>query len=129
MFCSELNVMDLSSGGCSGEALLKNNEWFHDPNFLKGKKENWPQPLGCNSTESEIALTETIKRSDKPTVHSLPAVEKGYRLKGIGKVVDCHRYSSKTKFLCVTANVLRFMFNLYLNPNLNHNLTAIASNP
>ena len=111
MFCPrELNIANLPSRGCSGEALLKNDEWFHGPNFLKENKENWPQPSGCSNTEREIALTETSKRSDKPTVHSLAAVEKGNVLKGVGKVVDCHRYSSTTKLLIrVTAYLVKFI--------------------
>ena len=52
---------------------------------------------------------ETIKRSDKPTLHSLVVVEKGYGLKGIGNVVGCRRYSSKTKLFRVAAYVLRFI--------------------
>ena len=52
---------------------------------------------------------ETIKRSDKPTLRSLVVVEKGYGLKGIGNVVGCRRYSSKTKLSRVTSYVLRLI--------------------
>lgn len=109
MFCpGELYIVDLSSEGYSGEAL-NNDEWFHDPNFLNENEESWPELFGCSNTESEIALMETIKRTDKPTVHSLATVEKGYGLKGIGNVVDCRRYSSKTKLFRITAYLLKFI--------------------
>ena len=89
--------------------LLKNGEWFHGPNFLKENEKNWQQLSRCSETESEIPLTETIKLPDKPTVHCLAAVEKGYGLKGIEKVIDCCRYSLKAKLLRVTAYVLTFI--------------------
>ena len=38
----ELNIVHLPSRGCCEEALLKNDEWFHGPNFLKENEENWP---------------------------------------------------------------------------------------
>ena len=37
-------------------------------------------------------------------------VEKLYGLKGIGKIIDCRRYSSNAKLLRVTSYVLRFMY-------------------
>ena len=41
MFCpGELNIAHLPSRVCCGEALLKNDEWFHGPNFLKENEEN-----------------------------------------------------------------------------------------
>jgi hypothetical protein len=49
---------------CPGEfgaALIKNDEWFHGPKFLKLSEENWPKPPRCNGAESEIALSETVK--------------------------------------------------------------------
>ena len=70
---------------------------------MKENEENWPQLFRCSDTESEIALTETTKLPDKPTVYSLAGVEKEYGLNGIGKVIDCRRYSSKAKLLRVTA--------------------------
>lgn len=78
------------------------------PKFLKEDEENWPKPSPCRNTESEITLTETIKRLGKSTVHFLAVMEMGHGLTGIGKVIDCHRYSSKAKLLRVTTYVLRF---------------------
>ncbi|CAB4002459.1 Hypothetical predicted protein [Paramuricea clavata] len=64
MFCpGELNIADLPSRGCTGAALIKNDEWFHGPKFLKLSEENWPKPPRCNGAESEIALSEMVRRT------------------------------------------------------------------
>ncbi|CAB3977862.1 Hypothetical predicted protein [Paramuricea clavata] len=110
MFCpGEFNIADLPSRGCSGAALVKNDEWFHGPNFLKLSEENWPKPPRCNGAESEIALSETVKSVNKSTTHSLTVLEKKHNTVSVGKVVDCHRYSSRIRLLRVTAYVFRFV--------------------
>lgn len=103
MFCpGEFNIADLHSRGCSGAALIKNDEWFHGPKFLELSEENWPKPPRCNGAEREIALSETVKSVNKSTTQSLTVLEKKHNTDNVGKVVDCHRYSSKTRLLRVT---------------------------
>ena len=70
----ELHIADLPSRVCTGEALLKNEKWFHGPAFLKENEENWAKTR-CGDIESEIALMETVKHPDKTTTDSLAAVE------------------------------------------------------
>jgi hypothetical protein len=102
-------VADLPSRGCSATALAENDEWFHGPKFLKLNEENWPKPPRNTTAENEIALTETTKSVNNSTAHSLSAVEEKHYPCNIGKVIDCHRYNSKTQLLRITAYVIRFI--------------------
>jgi hypothetical protein len=76
---------------------------------MKLSEENWPKPPRCNGAESEIALSETVKSDNKSTTHSLTVLEKKHNTVNVGMVVDCHRYSSNTRLLRVTAYVFRFV--------------------
>jgi hypothetical protein len=76
---------------------------------MKLSEENWPKPPRCNGEESEIALSETVKSDNKSTTHSLTVLEKKHNTVNVGRVVDCHRYSSNTRLLRVTAYVFRFV--------------------
>ncbi|CAB4028470.1 Hypothetical predicted protein, partial [Paramuricea clavata] len=72
----------------------------------KLSEENWPK---SPRAESEIALSETVKSDNKSTTHSLTVLEKKHNTVNVGRVVDCHRYSSNTRLLRLTAYVFKFV--------------------
>ena len=96
-----LNPADLPSRGVSGDRLLNNTLWWEGPPFLLLPEDEWPCEVESHFSD-DVAYQELAKNPSEFThvvaVHSksAPNLE-----------IDCKRYSSLTRLLCVTSHVFR----------------------
>ena len=82
--------------------------WFHGPEFLKSPNEKWSVfetvlvsiPPEAGIEKLRIKLTVNVLSMTKSNVF------------GIGKIIDCKRFSNLKKLLIVSALVLRFVRNM-----------------
>ena len=106
-FCpGSKNPADLPSRGASGTDLKSNEAWWKGPEFLQRPEEEWPNDLACENTDP-IAMAEVTKHKTD-IVHSLANQAKPLN-SDISTVIDCARFSTKTRLLRTTAYVLRFV--------------------
>ena len=82
------------------------NAWWKGPEFLQRPEEEWPNDLACENTDP-IAMAEVTKHKTD-IVHSLANQAKPLN-SDISTVIDCARFSTKTRLLRTTAYVLRFV--------------------
>ena len=104
----ELNPADLPSRGCHGEELAKNETWWTGPQFLKCTEEEWPMDPQPTIKNKEEAFTEIVKRPPKITHALASQTTRKENAVDLEKIIDPHKYSTKTKLFRVTATVLRF---------------------
>ena len=100
----------LPSRGIRGPDLAQTKAWWVGAKFLKFPKEKWLPEPGNTEIEVNEANVEVMKLKAPPSITRwLTSVSKTVSLPNIEAVVDCNRYSSKTKLLRVTARVMRFI--------------------
>ena len=108
-FCpGELNPADLPSRGCRGVDLTKNETWWNGPEFLGCRNESWPSEPNLTSSDVSIAFAEIAKPKTEPKI-TRSLVNVTDRTVDVEAIIDCKRYSNKTKLLRVTALVNRFI--------------------
>ena len=113
-FCpGEENPADLPSRGIRGPVLAKTESWWNGAEFLKFPKKMWPSEPGNTENEQDEANLEVIKPKTAPAItRSLTSATTTNLSPNVELVIDCNRYSTKTKLLRVTARVMRFIKNL-----------------
>ena len=125
-FCpGELNPADILSRGSRGPELAESQTWWNGADFLKHLNEKWPTEPGVNETEEKEAKTKMAKPKTQPTItRSLATSSNKVKYPNIKEVMDCRRYSSKTKLLRVTAYVIRCIDNARKRQSATGELTA-----
>ena len=110
-FCpGEKNPADLPSRGIRGPDLAQTEAWWHGAEFLKSSKEIWPSEPGNTEIDENEANVEVMKpRPPSLITRFLTNVSKTVALPNIEVIIDCNRYSSKTRLLQVTARVMQFI--------------------
>ena len=113
-FCpGEKNPADLPSRGIRGPDLAQTETWWNGAEFLKSSKEKWPSEPGNTEIDENEANVEVMKpKAPSLITRSLTGVSETVASPNIEAVIDCHRYSSKTRLLRVTARVMRFINNI-----------------
>ena len=106
----DVNPAHLPTRGISGIDLINNELWWEGPAFLKQEAPLRPTS-DISSNEIDSKTDEVVKRESAKTnqevTHSL-----------LNKVnidlnfINFDRFSSKSKLICATAFVLRFVYNL-----------------
>ena len=94
-------ITALGTRGLTAAKLEKSDLWWHGPEWLRGRKEDWPERQEIEETPES---TKELKKAVVSTVKVSYAVS-------IENVTDVCRYSSKEKLVRVTAFVLRFAQN------------------
>ena len=102
----ELNPADIATRECRPKMLPQ--LWFHGPELLKSPNEKWPVYETVPVSIPPEADIEELRT--KLTVNAL-SMTKSNEL-GIGKIIDCKRFSNLKKLLIVSALVLRFVRNM-----------------
>ena len=92
---------DLGSRGVKASVIRSNRLWWEGPAWLKEGEAAWPK-----FNEVHVFVSIEVERK-KVSVLSVQTVE----VTSISKVIDVNRFSSLSKFLRVTALVLRFLEN------------------
>ena len=88
--------------------LVNEIQWWKGPCFLYKPETQWPKTEAI--VVSEEAIAELVKNPVTQTHVLTTAKSKNEeRAANIQAVMDCNRYSSKTKLLQVTALVARFV--------------------
>ena len=82
--------------------------WFHGPEFLKSPNEKWSVFETVLVSIPPEAGIEKLRI--KLTVNALSMTKSN--VFGIGKIIDCKRFSNLKKLLIVSALVLRFVRNM-----------------
>ena len=103
---TSLNRADICTRECPVGKLKSCLLWWNRPEFLLGGKEMWPS--------QEFLLPKNVdleEKGSKEVVSSVNVNFSGCEV-GIGKVIDCGRFSSLNKLVRVTAFVLRYVHNL-----------------
>ena len=110
-FCpGEKNPADLPSRGIRGPDLAQTEAWWHGAEFLKSSKEIWPSEPGNTEIDENEANVEVMKPKPPSLItRLLTNVSKTVALPNIEVIIDCNRYSSKTRLLRVTARVMQFI--------------------
>ena len=102
----ELNPADIATSECRPKVLPQS--WFYGPEFLKSPNEKWPVFETVPVSIPPEAGIEELKT--KLTVNAL-SMRKSNEF-GIGKIIDCKRFSNLKKLLIVSALVLKFVRNM-----------------
>ena len=125
-FCpGENNPADLPSRGSLGSELADTKTWWNGADFLKYPKEMWPKEPGRSEIDENEAYVEITKPKAQPTItRSLNTVSNRAPILNIETIMDCKRYSTKTKLLRVTALVKRFIDNARGRRSASVELTA-----
>ena len=102
------NPADLPSRGSNASELVNEIQWWKGPCFLYKSEAEWPKTEA--TVMSEEATAEEVKNPVTQT-HVMTTVqsENEEPTANIQAIMDCNRYSSKTKLLRVTALVRRFV--------------------
>ena len=110
-FCpGEKNPADLPSCGICGPDLAQSEAWWNGAESLKSSNEIWPSEPGNTEIDENEANVEVMKQKPPSLItRSLTRVSKTVALPNIEVVIDCNRYSSKTRLLRKTARVIRFI--------------------
>ncbi len=109
-FCpGEFNLADVPSRGCKASDLLRCEEWWRGPHFLKLNEEDWPSNPGQNENEDQHANEELSKPKPEPQITRSLANASAQSKVNLDEFIDCTRFSSKTKLLRVTAYAMRFI--------------------
>lgn len=108
-YCSTLeNPADLGSRGVLASQLKEDELWWHGPQWLTGRKEEWPVKM--ENFQTPESLLEV-----KKTTTALVVETKGEE--GIAAVVPLNDYSKLQKLVCVVAWVRRFVNNMKASLN------------
>ena len=102
----DLNTGDICTRECSVGILKRCLLWWNGPEFLLGGKEMWPS--------QEFLLPKNVDLEEKRNGESGSSVDVsscGSKV-GVGKVIDCGRFSFLKKLVRVTEFVLRYLHNL-----------------
>ena len=95
------NPVDLSTRFNSLKSFRFNSLWWEGPSYLKQDCSHWPL--------EEIISSDLAHQEERSGSHSLFV---NHGVDGIGKAIDCCRFSSFERLLRVTSYVLRFIGNL-----------------
>ena len=103
---TSLNPADICTRECSVGKLKSCLLWWNGPEFLLGGKEMWPS--------QEFLLPKNVDLEEKGSREVVSSVNVNFSGSevGIGKVIDCGRFSSLNKLVRVTGFVLRYVHNL-----------------
>ena len=103
---TSLNPADICTRGCSVGKLKDYLLWWNGPKFLSGGKEMWPSQELLLSKNADLE-----EKGSREVVSSVNVSFSGSEV-GIGKMIDCGRFSSLNKLVRVTRFVLRYVRNL-----------------
>ena len=103
---ASLNSADICTRECSVGKLKSCLLWWSGPEFLLGEKEM------CPSREFLLPKNVDLEEKESRKVVSSANVNFSGSEVGIGKVIDCGRFSSLNKLVQVTVFVLRYVHNL-----------------
>ena len=97
---------DIYARECSVGKLKDCLLWWNEPEFLLGGKEMWPS--------QEFLLPKNVDLEEKGSREVVSSVNVNFSGSevGIGKVIDCGRFSSLNKLVRVRGLVLRYVHNL-----------------
>ena len=102
-----LNPADLPSRGCSIEQIIS-SKWCEGPLWLKGKSDEWPQPIHVyNEEEIQREIRKTPLKVD-PQSRSVVSLFASNR---DSEVISFHKYSSYYKIWRIFAWIFRFFNN------------------
>ena len=103
---TSLNPADICTRECSVGKLESCLLWWNGPQFLLGGKEMW--------TSQEFLLPKNVDLEEKGSREVVSSVNVNFSGSevGIGKVIDCGRFSSLNKLVRVTGFMLRYVHNL-----------------
>ena len=101
-----MNPADIATRECRPKVLPQ--LCFHGPNFLKSPNKRWPVFETVLVSISPEAGIEELRT--KLTVNALSMTKSNEF--GIGKIIECKRFSNLKKLLIVSALVLRFVKNM-----------------
>ena len=94
--CSELNISDLITRGCSVDEIQKDSAWVNGPDFLKQDIADWPI-----RQEAEIKDIPELKKSSNLVGVARAAAE------SLADRIDLSRFSSWTRLKGTTARILK----------------------
>ncbi len=100
---TEENPADIGSRGAIASQLKEDELWWHGPQWLSGKPQDWPK------------ITETLRTpesSEEEKKSSMVMLTETKQTTGIATVVNANNYSTLQRLVTVTAWVIRFVDNL-----------------
>ena len=109
---SEQNIADTASRGTMATNLLKNDEWWNGPDWVRNCN---PRQTELSKPTNEVLLeanASKIREVQSTRVH-VSAIDEA--VGNISKVIACDDYSRVSRLYSVTAYVLRFIENLKRN--------------
>ncbi|RCN31372.1 hypothetical protein ANCCAN_22842 [Ancylostoma caninum] len=96
------NPADIGSRGTSIDELLKNDQWWNGPSFLKMDEQQWPK-----DKSEDNSVDETINYAVNTNMET-----KSFN--GTEEVIKANNFSSWKKLLRVVITILIFIFNIKL---------------
>ncbi|XP_064646215.1 uncharacterized protein LOC135499401 [Lineus longissimus] len=99
------NPADLATRGASVHDLIHDSFWTYGPDFLQLEEKNWPTPKNIDQPEFSEQAQDEIPKNKVQTF----ATCHGENTLVNESIIDCHRYSSMSRLVRVTAWVLRFV--------------------
>ena len=100
---TEQNPADIGSRGVTASQLKQNQLWWHGPQWLTGRQQDWPKML---------ETLRTPESSEEEKTSQVTMMVESKQSTGIDAVVNVDDFSTLQRLVTVTAWVMRFIDNV-----------------